>query len=105
MQEEVKKVKISSDISKYIVSLVSATRNNDLLSLGASPRATLALISSAQAYAYIKNRDYVIPDDIQYLAPYILQHRLVLSSEAKINKVTINSVLEKLMKKVQVPIL
>lgn len=105
MQEEVKTVNVSADLNKYIVDMISLTRNNELLVLGASPRATLALIRASQAAAYVRNRDYVMPDDVQLTAPYVLSHRLALSTEAKLNKVTAKEVTEKIINKVKVPVL
>ncbi len=105
MQEEVKIVNVSAELNKYIVDMISLTRNNELLVLGASPRATLALIRASQAAAYVRNRDYVMPDDVQLTAPYVLSHRLALSTEAKLNKVTAKEVTEKIINKVKVPVL
>lgn len=105
MQEEVKTVNVSAELNKYIVDMISLTRNNELLVLGASPRATLALIRASQAAAYVRNRDYVMPDDVQLTAPYVLSHRLALSTEAKLNKVTAKEVTEKIINKVKVPVL
>ena len=105
MQEEVKTVNVSAELNKYIVDMISLTRNNELLVLGASPRATLALIRASQAAAYVRNRDYVMPDDVQLTAPYVLSHRLALSTEAKLNKATAKEVIEKIINKVKVPVL
>ena len=84
MQDEVKAVSVCKDINDYAVAITSATRDNENISLGASPRATIALIRAAQAAAFIDGRDYVIPDDIQYLAPFALSHRIVLSLKIEI---------------------
>lgn len=104
MQKEVESVKLREDLIQYIVDLVKATRNSENLVLGASPRATLALIRASQAAAYIQNRDYVIPDDIQKVMYPVLCHRLVLSMEAKMNKVPPESILKELTRKIQIPI-
>lgn len=104
MQDEVKNITVSPLINKYIIDIVSATRKNDSLTLGASPRATLAMIRASQAFAYVKDRDYVIPDDVKYLAPHVLSHRLVLSSETKLSKVTASSVIESIVKRTNVPV-
>jgi MoxR-like ATPase len=63
---------------------VTATRNHPDLALGASPRASLALFKTAQAYAALHDRDHVLPDDIKYLAPHILPHRLIVKPEAEL---------------------
>ncbi len=105
MQDEVKKVSVCKDINDYAVAITSATRDNENISLGASPRATIALIRSAQAAAFIDGRDYVIPDDIQYLAPFVLSHRIVLSTSAKIANIKEESIIENIIKNTKVPVL
>ena len=104
MQEEVLQVNIHHDLIQYIVQIVEATRNSEKLMLGASPRATLALIRASLACAYMSGRDYVIPDDIQKVMYSVLCHRLVLSIEAKMNKVQPMAILKELIRKIPVPI-
>ena len=65
-------------IKHYIVKLVSQTRSYSSMQLGASPRGSIALMKASQAYAFIHGRNYVIPDDVKFLAPYVLAHRLIL---------------------------
>jgi MoxR-like ATPase len=84
LQHQVWDIHVDDTLHDYIVNLSAATRHHPDLSLGASPRASLALFRAAQAYAAIQGRDHVIPDDIQYLAPSVLTHRLVLSPEAEL---------------------
>lgn len=105
MQSETAAVKIVPDISSYIINIVAATRDNDKLRLGASPRATLAMIRASQASAYISGRDYVIPDDVQRVVYSVLCHRVTLSSEAKMEKADAHSVIERIVKKTGVPVL
>ncbi|WP_188207170.1 AAA family ATPase [Alkalibacillus aidingensis] len=95
---------VSESVKKYIVELVSNTRKNPLIELGASPRASIALMKAAQAYAFIQERDYVIPDDVKYMAPHVLSHRLLLTSEAKFEGKTPKYVLDDLIKKTMIPI-
>ena len=104
MQQEVEQVEINRDLIGYIIQLVTETRRHDALLLGASPRATLALVKAAQAKAYIEDRDYVIPDDIIQMVEPILSHRLVLTSEAKMNKSTVEKVLREIVGRTKVPI-
>jgi MoxR-like ATPase len=104
MQNEVKNVKVDEDIVSYVVNIVDETRKSEQISLGASPRATLALIRAAQAYAYVEGREYVIPDDVKSIAYYVLGHRLVLSMEAKINKIDMKEIINKIVGKVKVPV-
>lgn len=104
MQQEVKQIKIREDLIQYIVKIVNATRESDSLLLGASPRATLALIRASQSLAYMKGRDYVIPDDIRDVLYPVICHRLVLSMEAKMKKVQPESILKELLRAIPVPI-
>jgi MoxR-like ATPase len=105
MRSEVNAVKINDDIAGYIIGLTAQTRENPLLTLGASPRATLAIISAARASAYIAGRDYVIPDDVQGVLPNVLRHRLILTVEAKINRHTPERIIENIIRTEKVPIL
>lgn len=104
MQEEVGQVEINKELVEYIVSLVNATRTHTSLSLGASPRATLALVKASQARAYIEGRDYVIPDDIIQMIEPVLGHRIILNTEAKMNKQTPEKILQEIIGKTKIPI-
>ena len=103
IQNEVKKVFVHENLEKYIVSLVSATRNHSSVRLGASPRASLALYRTAQATAYINGRDFVIPDDIQKMVVPVMAHRIILSQETKFSNTTADDVLNEIKKMVPVP--
>lgn len=81
--ENVKKVSCTDSIVDYILRLVTATRNSDLVSLGASPRASIALLRAAKAYAYVNDRSYVVPDDVREMTAAVLSHRLILSPKGK----------------------
>lgn len=105
MQKETVGVTVVPDVLSYIVSIVSSTRQNDKLQLGASPRATLALIRASQAAAYISQREYVIPDDVQRVVYSVLCHRITLSSGAKMEKANAHSVIERIVRQVSVPVL
>jgi len=105
MQQEVKQVKIHKDLISYIIEINDGTRKDNNIALGASPRATLALIRATQAAAYSVNRDYCIPDDILRVIQPVLQHRLILSPEARLNKLTAQKALAKIITKFRVPIL
>ncbi|MCA1032867.1 MoxR family ATPase [Bacillus timonensis] len=104
LQDEVKEIYVDDTIKQYIVDLVSKTRNHPSVYLGVSPRGSIGLMKSAQAYALIKSRDYVIPDDVQFLAPYVLPHRMILKSEAKFEGVTPESVVHKIIERTPVPV-
>lgn len=88
MQEQVKNVFIDPKIGRYIVSLVSATRNHDLFMRGASPRATLSLADMARATAFASNRDYVVPQDIGNIFQPTICHRVMLSASAQARHIT-----------------
>jgi len=103
MQQEVLKVTVHEDIVKYIVEIVDATRKNPNISLGLSPRATLAMIKAAQASAYVDGRDYVIPDDVIKIMVPVAAHRLVLSVEARIAKQKPEEILASIKKSVKIP--
>ena len=103
MQQEVLKVTIHKDLIRYIVEIVEATRKNENISLGLSPRATIAMIRAAQASAYVEGRDYVIPDDIMKVMIPVAAHRLVLSVEARVAKKKPEEILAAVKKGVKVP--
>jgi MoxR-like ATPase len=94
---------VDDTVSKYIVDIVTASRNHPDIQLGASPRGSIALYRLGQAMALYKGRDYVIPDDIKYLAPYVLPHRFILSHEAKVNRKSRNDIMNEILERVEVP--
>ena len=84
MQNERRNIKVEDSVRDYIVRISRATRNHAEIQLGASPRATMALYHSVQAWAAIQGRSFVLPDDIKYIAPYVLTHRLIVSPQAQL---------------------
>ncbi len=82
LQHAVQEVVISDAVRRYIVALMRATRDHELVELGVSPRGTLALSHSAQALAAVSGRSFVLPDDVKALAPAVLGHRMILNAEA-----------------------
>ncbi|WP_222928524.1 AAA family ATPase [Sutcliffiella horikoshii] len=104
MQKQVKEVHVDVTVKEYIVDLVNRTRTHQSVYLGASPRGSVALMKAAQAYAFIHGRDYVLPDDIQYLAPYVLPHRIILKSEAKFEGMTAEQVVKKVIDRTPIPV-
>jgi MoxR-like ATPase len=105
MQSEVEGVKVSQDLVSYITKVIHETRKDSNITLGASPRATLALIRAAQAHAYINGRDYCIPDDIIKLIQPVISHRIILSPEARLSQTKVDKVLKTIVAKIPVPIL
>ena len=103
MQEAVKSVYVDDLIKEYIVKIVSQTRNVLELSLGSSPRGSIALHRASQAMAIIRERDYVLPDDVKHLAPSILAHRTIPSPSARMNGMEPEQVIQDLMKSTSIP--
>jgi MoxR-like ATPase len=104
LQKEVKDVYVDETIKRYIVDIVTGTRGHGNVYLGVSPRGSIALMKAAQAYTFMHNRDYVIPDDIQYLAPYVLSHRIILTSDAKFEGISAEEIINRVVEKVPVPV-
>ncbi len=92
MQKEVEGISVSNEIKELIVSISINTRNTEETTLGVSPRGTLALLRVSKAIAYMKNREYVIPEDVVLLAKDVLAHRIILSSSAKAKGITAGEV-------------
>ncbi|WLD93720.1 MoxR family ATPase [Alkalihalobacillus sp. AL-G] len=105
LQEQVKDVYVEESVKHYIIDLVSRTRKHSGIYLGVSPRGSLALMKTAQAYALLLNRDYVVPDDIKYLAPYVLCHRVILKPEARFDGYTPEKVISEILERATVPVL
>lgn len=84
LQEQRKDIRVEESIRNYIVKVPRATREHAEIELGASPRATLALYQTSQAWAAIQGRDYVLPDDVKFMAPHVLTHRLMISPQAQL---------------------
>jgi MoxR-like ATPase len=104
IQSEVKEVFVDDTMKKYIVDIANKTRIHTNVYLGVSPRGSIALMKSCQAYAYIQDRDFIIPDDIQYLAPFIFAHRIILKSEAKYEGITAEEVVDRVIARIPVPV-
>jgi MoxR-like ATPase len=104
LQQKVRQVHVVESIRRYILNLVHSTRNHPSLSLGASPRGSLALFRTAQARAALQGRDYVIPDDIKVVAVACLAHRMMMNPENALSGETAEEVIRDLLKKVEVPL-
>lgn len=105
LQDEVKGVRVEDCLKLYIIDIVTETRKNKYVAVGGSPRGSLNLYKASKAWAYIKGRDYILPDDIQEMAKPVLSHRIILNQEAKMKNVTADNVVEKSLLNVKVPIL
>lgn len=104
MQRAVQTVRVEDSIREYIVSIARATRTHNAIELGVSPRGTLYLYHAAQAYAATQGRDFVLPDDIKYLAPYILTHRLILSAQTRLRGRTTQDLIHEIVESVPAPV-
>ena len=104
MQQACRKIQVAPPVKDYIVSLVEATRHNPAVRLGASPRGSLSLMRAGQALAALRERDFVLPDDIKYLAPPVLAHRLILNDAEQLRGVTSQQVVEDIIDKEPIPI-
>ncbi len=103
LQEQVARVHVSDDIVAYIVKLITATRQDERLTRGASPRATLALTAMGKAMATLKGRDYVVPEDVREVLTVTVAHRLLLSAKAEGQGVTAEQVLDDLAETIVAP--
>lgn len=103
MQSKVKEVFVSEDMAKYIVMLVTATRQSSLFSRGASPRATLSLKDMAKAAAFADGRDYIVPRDIQNIFVSTISHRVILSSESTAKRINTDSALKEVLRTTRQP--
>ena len=103
-QQAVRQVRVDSKIAEYVVALAQASRAHPDLRLGASPRASISLIRCAQAYAAIHGYDFVLPDDVKLLAPFVLGHRLLLKPESRLRKKTVPKVIADLLRSTSVPV-
>jgi len=104
MQRAVKEVFLHPQIADYILKIVDESRRNIHLTLGASPRASLALYRLGQAYALLQGRNYVVPDDVKALAHNVIGHRIIVNPESKLRRVTPKAVVEEILKQVKAPV-
>ena len=103
LKESVKQVRVSDEIKDYVVKLVAATRKAESVQLGASPRASLALMKTAQALALFDGMEFVTPDHVKELAVSVIAHRLVLGSDAKFSGATGESIVRDIVNEVPIP--
>jgi MoxR-like ATPase len=103
LRRQVRAVRVERAIGEYIVDIVQSTRRQEQVILGCSPRASIYLMRASQALAMYMGRDYVTPDDVKNLVIPVLSHRMILRQEARIRKVTTESILSDLLSKIRVP--
>ncbi|WP_010249898.1 AAA family ATPase [Acetivibrio cellulolyticus] len=100
---EIQSVQVNEGIINYITSIIAATRNSPNLILGASPRASIALLLTSKTYAAIQGRNFVIPEDVKELALPVLRHRIIVKPEAGIDGLTNDDAVKNILSKVEVP--
>jgi MoxR-like ATPase len=102
-QEAVRGIHVDEKVSRYVVEIIQATRAHPDLSLGGSPRASMALLRCAQSFAAMNSFDFVMPDDVKQVVRHVLGHRLILRPESRLRKKNVPGVLEEILKTVPVP--
>ncbi len=105
LRADVKAVRVSEEVRGYILDLVTATRNNEFLNLGASPRGSIALLKMSKAIAFIKGREYVTPDDVKRIITSVLAHRVILSPKGRSKFGTQEAAIEHITSFVKVPVM
>ncbi len=103
LREAARRVRVEPSIVGYITSIVRATRSAPVLTLGASPRGSVALLKMAQASALLEGRAYVVPDDVKFLAPAVLRHRIAVAPELELEGVTADTALHGVIEKIEAP--
>lgn len=103
LQEYIASIYVNDKVYEYIVGLSAATRNHPLIKLGISPRGTLALMQISKGIAVAMGRDYVIPDDVSYICRDVFEHRIILSSKARLSEMTTADIIEEIIKNTPVP--
>ena len=104
MQQQVREVYIDDSLKQYIVDIVTATRNHKDVYVGVSPRGSIALMRAAQAHSFLKGRDYIIPDDVKYLAPYVLTHRIHLHPHVELQDRSQEKIIDDILSATKVPV-
>ena len=102
-REVVQNVKVETKLLEYIAAIIVETRNNSSLFLGASTRASLAMLKASKAAAALRGRDFIIPEDIQNMAPHVLRHRIMLSPEKEMEGITPDQLIDNILKSIEVP--
>jgi MoxR-like ATPase len=102
-RQNIRQIRIEPSLLRYIAQIVHSTRSNASLFLGASPRASLALFNGSKAYAAMAGRDFVTPEDIKFIAPAVLRHRIQLTPEREMEGTEVNTVVKQLVGSIEVP--
>ena len=102
-KDAIQDITVEESIFSYIVNLAEASRSSNELILGGSPRASIALLLAGKTYAAIQGRDYILPDDVKFLAPHVYRHRILLKADAEIEGLTPDDVIDRLLAEVEIP--
>ena len=103
MRKQVEEIYVHEEIYSYIGQLVDRTRHHEYIELGVSPRGTICLVKMAKALAYLRQRDFVVPEDVIDMAVAVMEHRIMLNGKARINRVTAKQLIEQIVKEVKRP--
>jgi len=103
VQATIRAVKVEEGILDYITRIADASRRSPDLILGGSPRASIGLLLASKTLAALSGRDYVVPDDVKFLAPPVYRHRIILKPEAEIEGLDADAVVARILGKVEVP--
>ncbi|WP_127545146.1 MoxR family ATPase [Paenibacillus amylolyticus] len=104
IQQEIKEVFIGDPVMDYLLDVVRQTRSHPSVLLGASPRAAISFMMAVKAFAFLQERDYVLPDDVKTMAPYVISHRIVLRPESRLDSMSSEAILNAVLQQVRVPV-
>ena len=104
MQRAVREVRVEDSVREYVVQITRATRAHPAVELGVSPRGTLFLYHAAQAFAAVSGRDYVLPDDVKYLTPFVLTHRVIIGAQTRLRGRTAEEIVREVVESVPAPV-
>jgi len=103
LRQLIKNIVVEEKLIQFIAKISIATRNDKSIYLGASPRATIAVLHAAKAWAALSGRDFVIPDDVIYVAKPVLRHRIILTPEKEMEGISEDEIIEKVIHSIEVP--
>jgi MoxR-like ATPase len=103
LRNTVKQVHVEENLLSYIAQIIYETRNHSAILLGASPRASIAVMSASKACATLRGRDFISPDDIKFVTPHILKHRITLTPEKEMEGVIVTEVINQILEKIEIP--
>ncbi len=104
-QQAVRDIHVDPKVRQYILQLVTQTRENSHLSLGGSPRASIALFRASQALAAMRGRNFVLPDDVKSIAVPIMSHRIIVKPESRLRRITAQQIVQELLDQIAVPVI